>query len=134
MQVLLFADVQAQEWCSAAMQCGHTVTLLPIGAPVTGVAGDVCLVVPADQSALLAARFWLPTLPVPICLVTAALPLAQNLVQHVPLLRLLCHPSRAIGALDDMLHMTVAMHEGIVRFGPLVELQRTVGDGGRHAR
>jgi hypothetical protein len=127
MQVLLFADVQAQEWRSAGMQCGHTVTLMPIRAPVTGVAGDVCLVVPADQAALLTARFWLPTLPAPICLVTTAFALAQNLVQHVPVLRLLCHPSRAIGSLDDMLHMTVAMPEGIGRFGPLVELQRTVG-------
>lgn len=134
MQVLLFADTQAQEWHAAAQAIGHAVGVYPLGSPTQPLTGDVCLVVAVDHAALLTARFWLPTLPAPICLVTTAQTLAETLGQHAPALRVVCHPLRAIGALDDLLTMTMTMHAGLVWFGPHATVARARVRGGADAR
>lgn len=130
MQVLLFATTQAEEWRAAAQAVGHVVVVHSPATPAQQVRGAVALVVAVDHTALLAARFWLPTVPAPICLITAAIQLAETLGPHTPALRVICHPLRAISAMDDMLTITQTMHAGLVWFGPHARVARAHVRGG----
>ncbi len=118
MLVLVYADEKAQEWPELLTARGYKATILPRGTPVPQGQADICLVVVSDP---LAERFWMANLTMPTLLVTGALGPAQALGRRVPSLRLICHPSRAAGALDDMLQMTRDIHDGMLVLGPMVE-------------
>ena len=118
MLVLVYADEKMQEWSELLAARGYKATLLPHGAPVPQEEADICLVALSDP---LAERFWMANLTIPTLLITSALGPAQALGGRVPSLRLICHPSRAAGALDDMLQITRDIHTGILVLGPMVE-------------
>lgn len=103
MQILLCAPTPYAIWDEHLRRLGHRV-LLPDARPAT--TADLCLAVVA---APLRARAVLTTLALPLLLVTPALAQARVLAPHLPLLRLISHPTRALHALGDLLAMSSEM-------------------------
>lgn len=133
MRVLVYANEQAHEWRDMLNVQGHTVTTLPIGTPLDSSDFDVCLILNLDPADLLSYRFWLAMLAVPTLLITTALIPAQSLCRRSPLLRLVCHPSRATRFLGDVLQMTLDIHAGAIVLGPLLDTRAERGFGGKYA-
>lgn len=130
MRVLVYADEAAQGWAELLAARGYESTILAPGMPPPADAGEVCLIVVADP---LAARFWMAELTLPLLLVTSALSPARALCGRIAWLRIVCHASRALYALDDMLLMTRDMQGGTALFGPPAHSGRGVpAVGGRH--
>ena len=132
MRVLVYADQQAHEWRDMLRAHGHTVTTLPLGTPPISSDFDACLILNRESTDLLSYRFWLATLAMPILLITTALTPAQSLCRRFPLLRLVCHPSRAAQYLDDVLQMTCQVRAGAIMLGPLLNAGNERGFGGHH--
>jgi hypothetical protein len=129
MQVLVYADELAREWSEMITGHGYAATVLLPGQPYSGsVTPDMCLVAVSDP---VAERFWMAHLTSPTLLITGALGPAQALCARIPALRLICHPTHAAGALEELLHMTQALLAGVVVLGPLVApLHAKHGRGG----
>ena len=133
MDVLVYADQQAYEWRDMLRADGHIVTVLPCGAPLVTSNWDVCLVLNGEPSTLLSYRFWLAPVTIPTLLVTTALTAAQVLCRHVPSLRLVCHPNRAVPYLSDLLHMTCDVRAGAMVLGPIPTPWFAHSSGGTYA-
>jgi hypothetical protein len=63
-------------------------------------------------------RFWLRSLRAPIALISPSLNASVPLLDRVPLIRVLCHTSRALTAVEDVLSMTKSITEGALILGP----------------
>lgn len=133
MRVLVYADQQAHEWRDMLRASGHTVAVLPCGVPPTTLDWDVCLVLNGDASEVLSYRFWLAQITMPTLLVTTALAPAQALCRHVPWLRLVCHPNRAVQYLSDLLHMTCDVRAGAMVLGPILTPRFAHSSGSAYA-
>jgi hypothetical protein len=130
MRVLVYTDEATQGWADLLAARGHESAILAPGTPPPPDA-EVCLIVMADP---LAARFWMADLALPLLLITSALTPARALCGRLAWLRIICHASRALHALDDMLLMTRDIQSGTALFGPPAQSGRGVGAvGGRHA-
>ena len=121
MRVLVYADQQAHEWRDILKSYGHSVTILPVGTYPISTDFDACLVLNIDPADLGFYRFWLKRLPTPTLLITSALLPAQALCRHLPLLRLVCHPSRALSMLGELPQMISDVRAGVMVFGPLLD-------------
>lgn len=108
MRVLICTEEPATIWWEQLRQLGHTATVARPVAPLVASA-DLCLAVVADP---VRARFWLATLTLPLLLVTPALAQADALGPHLPTLRLVSHPARAVQALGDLLVLADAVARG----------------------
>jgi hypothetical protein len=130
--ILVYADELAREWREMLTGQGYAAIVLSPGQPTPGaVPADICLVAVSDP---VAERFWMSNLTMPTLLVTRALGPAQALCERVPWLRLICHPTRAVQALEDMLQMTRAICAGALVLGPFHEAaQAEQGWGGSYA-
>ncbi len=133
MRVLVYANQQAHEWRDMLQALGHTVTTLPLETPPPSSDVDACVVLNQEPADLLSYRFWLANLTAPILLITTALTPAQSLCRRFPLLRLVCHPSRAARMLGDVLQMTCEVRAGAIVLGPLVDTRAERGFGGKYA-
>ena len=135
MRVLVHADQtnQAHEWRDMLQTYGHTVTVLPLGVHAETSDWDVCVVLNGDPAELFSYRFWLAQLTVPTLLITKALTPAQVLCRHVSSLRLVCHPSRAVQHLSDLLPMTCEVRAGVIILGPIPTVRAECGFGGTYA-
>ena len=133
MQILVYADQQAHEWRDMLRAHGHTVTTLPLQTPPPLSDFDACLVLNLDPADLLSYRFWLANLTAPTLLITTALTPAQALCRRCPLLRLVCHPSRAVSMLGDVLQMTLDVRAGAIVLGPLLDARAERSFGGTYA-
>jgi hypothetical protein len=111
MRVLLYADGLVQEWSEMIAAQGHEAAVLPVGTPAPQERADMCLVATSDP---VSARFWMSDLHTPMVLITSAVGPAQLLCGRVPSLRMICHPSRAVQALGDLLEMACDVRAGVV--------------------
>jgi hypothetical protein len=63
--------------------------------------------------------FWLRSLCAPITLVSSSINAAQSLLDRVPLIRVLCHTSRAMVSLSDVLTMSEHIKAGTLVLEPV---------------
>lgn len=118
MRVIVYADASGHDLRELLLADGHDVSLFGLGAAVARAQADVCLVLNLTAGALPSLRSWLAQLPAPTMLVTTALGAGHALCQHVPQLRMICHPSQALRSLTDLLEMTREVHAGSLVLGP----------------
>ena len=133
MRVFVYANQQAHEWRDMLGAHGHTVTMLSLETPPPSSDVDAYVVLNQEPADLLSYRFWLATLNAPIILITTALPPAQSLCRRFPLLRLVCHPTRAAPMLGDVLEMACEVRAGAIVLGPLIHTRAERGSGGEYA-
>lgn len=129
MRLRIYADDGAYDWHALMAAHGHAVSVAPLGLPCAYAPVDACVVLALSPADLLSARFWLPTLPAPTLLITTAPLAAQSLGRRAPALRLVCHPSRAVHQLADLLARTCEVCAGTLALGPIPPRML----GGRHA-
>ena len=132
MRVLVYANQPAHEWRDILQAHGHMVTTLAFGTAPPDSDFDACVILNREPADLLSYRFWLAIVTVPTLLITTAFTPAQLLCRRFPLLRLVCHPSRAAQYLDDMLQMTCHVRTGVIMFGSLLAPGNERSFGGNH--
>lgn len=131
MRIIVYADASGHDLQELLVAAGHEVRLLAPGAVAARAQADVCLVMNLAAGALPSYQSWLAQLPAPTMLVTTALAAGHALCPRVAQLRLICHPSRALPALTELLEMTREVRAGALVLGPLG--QRPAGWGARGA-
>jgi hypothetical protein len=104
-------------WCRLVEEAGSGAVAVPLlGGSQRPV--DRWLVV-LDRQEAMTYRFWLRSLAAPIAVVTSSMSASYPLVDRVPLIRLLCHTSRAMASLADVLAMAQNISAGSLVLGPI---------------
>jgi hypothetical protein len=126
------APAALPQWMRLVSELGIEPVAVPLmGAPDHPV--DRWLVV-LDDRIPSTYRFWLRSLRAPIALVSPSLNASAPLLNRVPLIRVLCHTSRALPALGDVLSMTKSITDGALILGPaLPRVDRGVRRGVTYA-
>lgn len=123
MRVALYTDTLADLWRHALSTSGYRVAVQLIGVPLDASA-DIAVVIVSEAATLLRSRIWLSSLSQPTLIITPGVVYAEAICRLMPMVRLICHPTRAIGAPSDFIEMTRQIYAGRVVFGSATSGER----------
>lgn len=104
-------------WCRAVEAAG----MRPSAVPLFGSSSQAVdhWLIALDRQEPRPYLFWLRSLGVPITLISSSMAAAYPLIDRVPLIHLLCHTSRAMASLGDILAMGLNISAGSLVLGPI---------------
>lgn len=117
MRIIAYAEASGHDLRDMLVADGHTMRLCAPGS-LASVQADACVVLNLTARVLPSYRSWFAQLPAPTMLITTALSAGHALSSGAPLLRIICHPSRALHSLTELLEMTCEVRAGAAVIGP----------------